>query len=190
MKKKISVSIFIIVVIYILLGLFGNKVLANTPGTLTSDINGIDDNKYPGYKTLMNEMKAKHPNYRFLVYYTGMDWNEVINTEYQGHGTSPLNLFQVGTKYNGMWQCPICGIKKYDDIRKELKECADIAAYLDKKMMAINEEVKGYKEHLEDVQSEVDNENIVVETDVDREVNPKENTTKRFSFIKKNAKGK
>ena len=77
-----------------------------------------------------------------------------------------------------------------EHIRKELKECADIAAYLDKKMMAINEEVKGYKEHLEDAQSEVDNENIVVETDVDREVNPKENTTKIFSFIKKNARGR
>ena len=115
MKKKINISIFIIIVIYIILGLTGSKVFANTPGTLTSDINGIDDNKYPGYKSLMNEMKAKHPNYRFLVYYTGMDWNEVINTEYQGHGTSPLNLFQVGSNYNGMWQCPLCGTKKYDN---------------------------------------------------------------------------
>ena len=115
MKNKIVVSIFIVAIIYIILGLVGNKVLATTPGTLTSDINGIDDSKYPGYKTLINEMKSKHSNYRFLVYYTGMDWNEVINTEYQGHGTSPLNLFQVSSNYNGMWQCPICGTQKYDN---------------------------------------------------------------------------
>ena len=115
MKKKLIVSILIVAVIYILLGMLGNTAFANTPGTLTSDINGIDDAKYPGYKSLMNEMKAKHPNYRFLVYYTGMDWNEVITTEYQGHGTSPLNLFQVSSNYNGMWQCPICGIQKYDN---------------------------------------------------------------------------
>lgn len=114
-KKKLIVSIFIVAVIYIVLGMLGNRVFANTPGTLTSDINGIDDSKYPGYKALMNEMKEKHPNYRFLVYYTGMDWNEVITAEYQGHGTSPLNLFQVSANYNGMWQCPICGTQKYDN---------------------------------------------------------------------------
>ena len=114
-KKKLIVSILIVAIIYILLGILGNRVFANTPGTLTSDINGIDDTKYPGYKNLMNEMKAKHPNYRFLVYYTGMDWNEVITAEYQGHGTSPLNLFQVSSNYNGMWQCPICGTQKYDN---------------------------------------------------------------------------
>lgn len=114
-KKKLIVSILIVVLIYIVLGMLGSKAFATTPGTLTSDINGIDDSKYPGYKTLINEMKAKHPNYRFLVYYTGMDWNEVITAEYQGHGTSPLNLFQVSSNYNGMWQCPICGTQKYDN---------------------------------------------------------------------------
>ena len=49
-KKKLIVSIFIVAVIYIVLGMLGNRVFANTPGTLTSDINGIDDSKYPGYK--------------------------------------------------------------------------------------------------------------------------------------------
>ena len=114
-NKKIIVSIFIVTVIYIILGFFGNKVFATTPGTLTSNINEVDEAKYPGYKTLINDMKAKHPNYIFLVYYTGMDWNEVITAEYQSHGISPLNLFQVSSNYNGMWQCPICGTKKYDN---------------------------------------------------------------------------
>lgn len=114
-KKKLFVSIFIVTIIYIILGMLENRVFATTAGTLTSDINGIDDSKYPGYKTTINEMKAKHPNYIFLVYYTGMDWNEVITAEYQGHGTSPLNLFQVGTNYNGIWQCPLCGSTKYDN---------------------------------------------------------------------------
>lgn len=114
-NKKIIVSIFIVTVIYIILGFFGNKVFATTPGTLTSNINEVDETKYPGYKTLINDMKAKHPNYIFLVYYTGMDWNEVITAEYQSHGISPLNLFQVSSNYNGMWQCPICGTKKYDN---------------------------------------------------------------------------
>ncbi len=115
MRKKIFVSIFIVTIVYILLGFFGNIAFANTPGTLTSDINGVDENKYPGYKNLINDMKTKHSNYVFLVYYTGMDWNEVITTEYKGHGVSPLNLFQVSANYNGMWQCPLCGTTKYDN---------------------------------------------------------------------------
>ena len=115
MKKKIFVSILLVAILYIMLGILGGAVFATTPGILTSDINGVDDAKYPGYKALINDMKTKHPNYIFLVYYTGMDWNEVINTEYQGHGVSPLNLFQVNSNYNGMWQCPICGNKKYDN---------------------------------------------------------------------------
>lgn len=114
-KKKLIISNLIVIIIYIILSVLGNKAFATTPGTLTSDINGVDDSKYPGYKTLINEMKSKHSNYRFLVYYTGMDWNEVITSEYQGHGSSPLNLFQVGTNYNGMWQCPLCGLAKYDN---------------------------------------------------------------------------
>ena len=43
MRKKICVSIFIVTIIYIILGMLGNKVFATTPGTLTSDISGIDD---------------------------------------------------------------------------------------------------------------------------------------------------
>lgn len=115
MRKKIFVSIFIVTMIYIILGIFGNSAFATTPGTLTSDINGVDEAKYPGYKNLINDMKAKHSNYVFLVYYTGMDWNEVITTEYKGHGVSPHNLFQVSSNYNGMWQCPLCGNQKYDN---------------------------------------------------------------------------
>jgi len=115
MKKKLLISIFIIAIIYIIFGMLGNCAFANTPGILTSDINGVDEAKYPGYKNLINEIKANHPNYIFLVYYTGMDWNEALTTEYQGHGTSPLNLFQVSANYNGMWQCPLCGTTKYDN---------------------------------------------------------------------------
>lgn len=84
-------------------------------GTLSRDIDGLDENLYPGYKQLINNLRAKHSNYTFLLYYTGLDWNEVLAAEYQGHGYSPKNLFQIGTKYNGMWICPICGNKAYDN---------------------------------------------------------------------------
>ena len=79
-----------------------------------------------------------------------------------------------------------------EHIRKELKECADIAAYLDKKMMMINEEVKEYKELLVDAKEAQNVEESVSyeEVEVKNNKNTAKESQKRFSFIKKNAVGK
>lgn len=120
-NKKIVVLVLLLSILSYLLVSFvpittSNSYAANMPtGTLSRDINGIDDGLYPGYKSLIKNMQSKHSNYTFLVYYTGMDWNEVLTAEYQGHGQSPLNLFQIGNNYNGMWICPVCGNKSYDN---------------------------------------------------------------------------
>ena len=82
---------------------------------LTPDVNSLDDALYPGYKAKIKALQAAHPNYRVLLYYTGLNWNEVLTAEYQGHGRSPVNLFQLGSNYNGKWICPICGNRAYDN---------------------------------------------------------------------------
>ena len=64
-------------------------------GTLSRDIDSLDDNLYPGFKQLIKDLQAKHSNYVFLLYYTGLDWNEVLTAEFQGHGRSPKNLFKI-----------------------------------------------------------------------------------------------
>ena len=122
MKNKKIVSFILIFMIfsYILMALmpcFELKVYAadQAAGTLSRDVNGIDDKLYPGYKKLINDLKAKHPEYTFLIFYTGMDWETVINVEYQGHGKSPKNLVQLNDNYNGLWICPICGVQKFDN---------------------------------------------------------------------------
>ncbi len=48
-----------------------------------------------------------------------------------------------------------------DHIRRELKECADIAAYLDQKMLSLNEEIKKYNQEYYDMEEyqEVEIEN-------------------------------
>ena len=118
---KISILILIITLLsYLLLSfipIVANKSYAGdmAAGTLSPDVHLLDDSLYPGYKQLINNLKAKHPNYRFLLYYTGLDWNEALASEYQGHGSSPWNLVQVANNYNGMWICPICGEKRYDN---------------------------------------------------------------------------
>lgn len=94
----------------------GKSYAAQMPaGTITSDIEGIDETLYPGYKEKLKALKESNPNYVFQLYYTGLNWNEVVNAEYKGHGSSPLNLFQVKSNYEGMWYCPICGTQRYDN---------------------------------------------------------------------------
>lgn len=119
-KKILVVSLLITIILSLILNFIpatANKSYATDmdKGTLSRDIDGLDDSLYPGYKQLIKDMQAKHSNYVFLLYYTGLDWNEVLTAEYQGHGRSPKNLFQIGNNYNGMWICPICGTAKYDN---------------------------------------------------------------------------
>lgn len=122
MKKRSIILLVVIITLisYILLAftpIANNKSYASdfAPGTLSRDVNAIDDAIYPGYKSLIKDMQAKHSNYSFLLYYTGLSWDEVLVTEYKGHGRSPNNLVQVSNNYNGMWICPLCGSKKYDN---------------------------------------------------------------------------
>ena len=76
---------------------------------------GINDAAYPGYRALIQSLQSSYPSWNFRLYYTGLDWNEVIVSECQGHNGSPKSLFQYGSSYRGDWYCPVCGTKKYDN---------------------------------------------------------------------------
>ena len=108
-KKSIKLLVFWLVLCFVIA--FNNIAFA---GTLSSDINGIDENKYPGVKSLIQKLQRQHSNYNFQIYYTGIDWTEAVIMEYQGHGKSPKNVFSAKDNYKGKWYCPICGNKKYD----------------------------------------------------------------------------
>ncbi len=83
-------------------------------GHLSSDINGINESRYPGIKAQIQNLQRKYGNYQFKVYYTDIDWTEAVTMEYQGHFKSPKNLFSVSGNYKGKWYCPICGSRTYD----------------------------------------------------------------------------
>ena len=69
----------------------------------------IDENKYPGYKERLKELKKANPNWKFTIYYTGIRWNTAIYNETKGlHSRS---LVQGKT---GEWLCEQCGTKIYD----------------------------------------------------------------------------
>lgn len=115
LKKIIAFLAIFTILLYTLLALVpvNNRVYA---GTLSDNIDGIDEAKYPGYKNLINGLRNKYPGtYNFKLFYTGIDWNTAITVEYQGHKSTPLNLFNTGTNYTGKWYCPICGTQNFDN---------------------------------------------------------------------------
>lgn len=115
MQKIISIVLILTIITSILLSIINqNKSYAVTQSTST-DINSIDDSKYPGIKERIKLLKSKYPNWNFKILYTGLDWNDVISNEYVGHGRSPKNLVYKNDSYKGAWICSICGDKAYDN---------------------------------------------------------------------------
>lgn len=112
MKNSKLAKLFVIFASFIYILLINGSL--SFAATLSSDINGINESKYPGVKSTIQDLKRKYGNYHFDVCYTGIDWTEAITMEYQGHGRSPKNLFSQSSKYQGKWYCPICGSTKYD----------------------------------------------------------------------------
>lgn len=53
----------------------------------STDISGIDETKYPGYKALIQAVQknSSYSNWTFKLYYTGLDWSEAVISEAGGH---------------------------------------------------------------------------------------------------------
>ena len=110
---KIKFLTIIGILIVIIFNLFLNTVSAVNQ-TVSSNISSINTSKYPGVKEKIDSLKKQYPNWNFKVLYTGLDWNQVIASEYTGHGSAPKNLIEESTSYKGEWICSICGNKVYD----------------------------------------------------------------------------
>ena len=113
MTKMVKRLIIFFLFIYVVLS--ANMVCF--AGTVSTDINGIDDTLYPGIKAKIQALQAQYPNWIFKVEYTDLEWSEVVNGEYQGHGkgNSAKNLVPANNaSYAGLWICEICGEIPYD----------------------------------------------------------------------------
>ena len=78
-KKVKMILTFIVISIVCLLA----ANISNAAYT-SNDINGIDESKYPGYKALLQQIQAQYPNWKINLYYTGLNWNDVIENENTG----------------------------------------------------------------------------------------------------------
>ena len=114
-RKIISIIMILTVLIYYSFSiLLQHKAFAVTQ-SVSTDIDNIDESKYPGIKEKIKQLQSQYPNWNFKLLYTKLDWNEVIKNEYTGHGTSPKNLVYKTANYRGEWICSICGDKAYDN---------------------------------------------------------------------------
>ena len=142
MKKNIKklLIIFILIISYIIINLIcGNSAFATTETASTlattqtitqkisTDIKSIDSNKYPQIKEMLQSLQKEHPNWKFKILYTDIEWAEVIANEYVGHGASPRNLVPANNaNYDKEWICKACGAEKVYDSGKWY--CASEAA--------------------------------------------------------------
>ena len=106
--KFISIVLILTILAYSLLVLFSNNKTYAVSQWISSDIDGIDESLYPGFKEKIKSLQAQYPNWTFKVLYTDLDWSDVISNEYVGHNSGPRNMIQATTNYQGQWICPIC----------------------------------------------------------------------------------
>ncbi len=115
----IGTKILLAIILIIIIVLVSISIIIKTENRQKYEIYSganLDENKYPGYKELIDNLLASHPNWTFTLFYTRLDWNEVIANE--GHSdsrTNPLNLIPDSSEYPEDWRCEIDKDKRFDN---------------------------------------------------------------------------
>ena len=117
--KVISVLILVLIIVVVLISVSIIRVIEIERTKQKYEIydgSNLDEYKYPGYKALIDTLQTAHPNWTFTLFYTRLDWEEVIANE--GHSDTrlnPLNLIPDSSVYPEDWRCEVCGDKRYDN---------------------------------------------------------------------------
>ena len=114
-EKKRLILIVIFILTIAIINLITIKPVQAATQSRSTDIDKIDEQKYPGVKEIIKKIQEEHPNWNFKILYTELDWYEVLMNESVGHGESPRNLVPVGNSYTGEWVCESCTSEKYYD---------------------------------------------------------------------------
>ena len=126
-NQLIMKIIYILVVTIFLLCMFFSQVRAAQYTEKYTSSSSLNSKTYPGYTTLIDNLKKAHPNWTFTILYTGLDWNQVIKNETTAvHGRNLI----TGTK-TGEWVCSTCGATKYDNGSWKCASEATVAYYMD-----------------------------------------------------------
>lgn len=123
--KKIAILVILVILIsYIFIS---NVVSSRVYAAQSIEGYSSKISKYPGYQSLIDNLKSKHPNWNFKILYTGLDWNQVIKNETTAsHGR---NL--VYSDKSGAWVCSTCGDKPYDTGKWRCASEVAVSYYMD-----------------------------------------------------------
>ena len=147
-KVKIIIAIAIIVIIVLILALTIAIINDRQKQKYVAyDGENLDEEKYPGYKVLIDELKSRHPNWTFTLFYTKLDWNEVITNE--GHSdtrTNPLNLIPDYMEYPENWVCEVDKDKTFDNGHWLCASNIAIAHQMDPRNILTEENIFQFKE--------------------------------------------
>lgn len=118
-KKRsqiIKVTIDIILIILIIIGIFVMINESKKQKYVIYNGKNLNEEKYPQYKELIDTLKEKYPNWTFTLFYTKLDWNDVIENEgHQDGRTYPLNLIPDSSNYPEDWKCEVDKDKRFDN---------------------------------------------------------------------------
>ncbi len=150
LKPKTGIIIAIIIVIIIILSIIISVVIISNKTKqkyvlYTGD--NLNEEKYPGYKNLIDDLKDRHPNWNFTLFYTKLDWNDVIANE--GHSddrANPLNLIPDYMDYPENWVCEIDKDKTYDNGHWLCASNIAIANQMDPRNILNEEKIFQFKE--------------------------------------------
>lgn len=105
-RHKLSKLVIVCTILTMLSYVFFNIVTENVVhATQTREPYSSKINNYPGYTQLIENLKKSHPNWNFTIFYTGLDWAQVIKNETSAcHGR---NVVPKGK--SSAWKCSVCG---------------------------------------------------------------------------------
>ena len=115
----IKLKIFYIIIFLMIISIISISIILLEESKQKYEIydgKNLDEEKYPGYKELIDNLQTSHSNWTFTLFYTRLDWEEVINNE--GHSdsrTNPLNLIPDSSEYPEDWRCEIDKDKRFDN---------------------------------------------------------------------------
>ena len=115
-----KIKIFLAIILIVIIAIISISIIRTNEEKKQKyeiyDGTNLDEEKYPGYKELIDNLKEAHPNWTFTLFYTRLDWDEVISNE--GHSdfrTNPLNLIPDYYEYPEDWVCQVCVNRRYDN---------------------------------------------------------------------------
>ena len=115
--KKVKMILGILLIVILLYILIMAYIQENNKQKYV-EYNGknLSESKYPGYKEMIDQLLQDHPNWKFTLFYTRLDWEDVIENE--GHSDNrlnPLNLIPDSSNYPEDWECEIDKGKTFDN---------------------------------------------------------------------------